>query len=192
MSATDSINRLCSLSLPELFQFLVRQNLPLPRVIDALLANLSQKPDRDLLAIIQRSNLVNILTTFRDLVLSGVIEDLDVYDLILQNFSSLQQGQQHLFAVLAFQQLLRSSGDAETPEEAQDIAQTIEHLKELFRLTLFDSRIAIQLMNLRDEKQGLANQCPCTNCNAKFILSIGWYIAAQKAHDENMFVANSN
>jgi len=192
MTHIISIGELSSLLPEELLQVLLKQNLPLQRVINALLANLSQKKDSELLAIIQRSNLVNILTTFRDLVQSGVIDDLDVDDLIRENFSSLEQGQQHLFAVLAFLQLLRSSGDAETPEEAQDISQTIEDLKELFRLTLFDSRIAIQLMNLRDEKQGLANQCPCTNCNAKFILSIGWYIAAQEAHDKNMFVSNSN
>lgn len=188
----DSIESVTNASLSDLFQTVIQQNLSLRRIINALLANLSQKKDSELLAIIQQSKLVEILNTFMELVKSQVIEDLDVDDLIRQNFSSLQQGQQHLFAVLAFQQLLMSSGDSESPEEAEKLAQTIEDLKELFRLTLFDSLIVSQLMNLRDEKQGLANQCPCIGCNAKFILSIGWYIAAQKAHDENMFVANIN
>lgn len=188
----NSIFDFSSLSFPELFQTLIQQKLPLQKIIDALLANLSQKSDSKLLAIIQQSKLVEILTTFKELVESGVIEDLDVDDLIRRNFSILQQGQQHLFAILAFRQLLRSSGDAESPEEAEDLAHKIENLKELFRLTLFDSRITIQLMNLRDEKQEIFNQCPCLGCNAKFIFSIGWYIAAQEAHDKNIFVANSN
>lgn len=192
MSNINSIHSLCSLSLLELFQILVQENLPLRKVIDALLANLSQKSDRKLLAIIQQSKLVGILTTFKELVDSGVIEELDVNHLIRDNFSNLQEGQHHLFAVLAFLQLLRSSGDSESPEEAEDLAQKIEDLKELFRLTLFDSQIVIQLMRLRDEKQNLVSQCPCQQCNARFILSIGWFIAAQEAHDKNMFVANSN
>jgi hypothetical protein len=186
----NSIVQVKELSLDSFFKFLIQQNLPLKSIIDALLANLSQKNDGELLTIIQQSKLVEILRIFKELVESGVIEDPDVADLIRQNFSSLQQGQQHLFAVLAFLQLLRSSGDAETPEEAEEVSQTIENLKELFRLTLFNSQITIQLMNLRDEKQELVSRCPCLNCNARFILSIGWYIAAQEAHDKNMFVAN--
>jgi hypothetical protein len=187
----NSIVQVKELSLDSFFKFLIQQNLPLKSIIDALLANLSQKNDGELLTIIRQSKLVvEILTLFKELVLPGVIEDLDVSDLIRQNFSSLQQGQQHLFAVLAFLQLLRSSGDAETPEEAEEVSKTIENLKELFRLTLFNSQIAIQLMDLRDEKQELVSRCPCLNCNARFILSIGWYIAAQEAHDKNMFVAN--
>ena len=187
-----SIESMKNASLEVLFQFLIQKNLSLEKIIDALLANLSQKSDIELLAIIQQSKLVEIFTLFKDLVESGVIEDLDVNDLIRQNFLSLQQGQHHLFAVLAFLQLLMSSGDSESPEEAEDLAQKIEDLKELFRLTLFDSQIVIQLMNLRDEKQNLVSQCPCLQCNARFILSIGWFIAAQEAHDKNMFVANSN
>ena len=187
-----SIESMKNASLSDLFQTVIQQNLPLRRIINALLANLSQKRDSELLAIIQQSKFVEILTTFKELVKSRVIEDLDVDDLIRQNFSNLQEGQQHLFAVLAFLQLLRSSGDSESPEEAEDLAQKIEDLKELFRLTLFDSLIVSQLMNLRDEKQEIVNQCPCLGCNAKFILSIGWYIAAQEANDKNMFVANSN
>ena len=173
-----SIESMKNASLEVLFQFLIQKNLSLEKIIDALLANLSQKSDIELLAIIQQSKLVEIFTLFKDLVESGVIEDLDVNDLIRQNFLSLQQGQHHLFAVLAFLQLLMSSGDSESPEEAEDLAQKIEDLKELFRLTLFDSQIVIQLMNLRDEKQNLVSQCPCLQCNARFILSIGWFIAA--------------
>lgn len=188
----DLIESVTKASLLDLFQTVIQQNLPLRRIINALLANLSQKRDSELLAIIQQSKLVEILTTFKELVKSRVIEDLDVDDLISQNFSNLQEGQQHLFAVLAFLQLLKSSRDSESPEEAEDLAQKIEDLKELFRLTLFDSQIVSQLMNLRDEKQEIVNQCPCLGCNAKFILSIGWYIAAQEANDKNMFVANSN
>jgi hypothetical protein len=193
MSDINSIYLLCSLSLLGLFQILVHENLPLKSIIDALLANLSQKNDGELLEIIQQSILVGILTTFKELVNSKVIEELDVDHLIRQNFSNLQEGEQHLIAVLAFLQLLRSPGDAGTPEEAEVLAQKIEDLKELFRLTLFNSQITIHLMNLRDEKQERVSECPCpecTDCNARFILSIGWYIAAQEAHYKNMFAAN--
>lgn len=183
---------LSSLLLSDLLRILLEKKTPLQKVIDALQANLSQKSDKELHDIIRQSELVNILATFKELVQSGAIEDLNVNDLIRDNFSSLEQGQQHLFAVLAFLQLLRSSADSETPEEAEKLAETIEDLKELFRLTLFDSRIAFQLKNFRDETQRIVNQCPCTNCNAMFILSIGWYNAAQEAHDKKMFAANSN
>jgi len=186
------ISEVRNTSLEDLFQFLIRENIPLERIIDTLRAKLSQENDNKLLEIIEQSKLVEILNLFKELVESGVIEDLNVNDLIRQNFSSLQQGQQHLFAALAFLQLLRSSGDAETPEEAEELSQKIEILKQLFRLTLFDSQIAIQLMDLRDEKQDLVSRCPCLQCNATFILSIGWYIAAEEAHHQNMFVANSN
>jgi hypothetical protein len=184
------ISKVGNTSLKDLSQFLIRENIPLERIIDTLRAKLSQENDNKLLEIIEQSKLVEILNLFKELVESGVIEDFDVADLIRQNFSSLQEGQQHLFAVLAFLQLLRSSGNAETPEEAEELSQKIEILKELFRLTLFDSQIAIQLMDLRDEKQDLVSRCPCRDCNARFILSIGWYVAAQEAHDKNMFVAN--
>ena len=184
------ISEVGNTSLEDLSQFLIRANIPLERIIDTLRAKLSQENDNKLLEIIEQSKLVEILRIFKELVESGVIEDLDVADLIRQNFSSLQQGQLHLFAVLAFLQLLRSSGDAETPEEAEELSQKIEILKQLFRLTLFDSQIAIQLMDLRDEKQDLVSRCPCREFNARFILSIGWYVAAQEAHDKNMFAAN--
>jgi len=184
------ISEVRNTSLGDLSQFLIRANIPLERIIDTLRAKLSQESDSGLLAIIQQSKLFEILSIFKELVESGVIGDLNVADLIRHNFSSLQEGQQHLFAVLAFLQLLRSSGDAETPEEAEELSQTIEDLKELFRLTLFDSLIVSQLMDLRDEKQDLVSRCPCRDCNARFILSIGWYIASQEAHDKNMFAAN--
>jgi len=188
----NSIVDFSSLPVNVLFRILLENKTPLPKVFVALLANLSQKSDKECLAIIQQSKLVEILTTFKELVNSAVIDDLDVNDLLRQNFSNLQQGEQHLIAVLAFLQLLRSPGDAETPEEAEDLAQKIEDLKSLFRLTLFHSSIAIHLMSLRDEMQDLIDICPCHGCNARYICSIGWFIASQEAHNKDVFAANSN
>jgi len=190
--SNNSIFDFSSLLPNVLLRILLEKKTPLQKVIDALLANLSQKSDMELLTIIQQSELANILTTLKGFVDSGVIEALDLEDVVDTTFSKLQEGEEHLIAVLAFLQLLRSPGDAGTPEEAEVLAQKIEELKALFRFTLFDSRITIQLMRFRDERQRMFDKCSCHRHNAEFIQLIGWYIAAQAAHDKDGFVANSN
>ena len=187
----NSIDELCSLEPFELLQMMLQDNFPVDKVIDAILANFSKRPNRQLLAFIDDSKLVEIITSLKKLVESGAIEDpdLDVSNLIRQTFSNLQEGLQNLFAILAFRQLLRSSRDAETPQEAEDLEKKLENLKKMVRLTLFHPRIVIHLRSLREERQQIASLRPCLESNAEFILFIGWYIAAQEAYGKNMFVA---
>jgi hypothetical protein len=194
----NSITDVASAPPGTIFATVIDQSPDLLEIKRALNAHFSQLDNRALLAMIEQSRLIEILGTFSEVVKSGAIDELEPLELtnmVRQNFLNMREGQQHLFDVLAFLQLLRSPGDSETPEEVQALSENIERLKKLFRLTLFDSRIAIQLMNLRDEKQEQARSCrssECRVCDARFILSIGWYIVAEEAHNQNMFVRDSN
>ena len=107
---------------------------------------------------------------------------------MFSNFSNPREGIQNLITVSALLVLVRiPTNEVSVADDKQ-----IEELKALLKSTLFHDDIVIFFMSFRDEKQQHRNQCPCVNCNARFIISIGWYIAAQEAHDKNAFIENSN
>lgn len=152
-------------------------------------------PVSDLLAIVESSKLVSILKTIDNLIKSGIIDmmiaEMSVEQMLREmfsNFSSHAEGEQNLIAVIAMLVLLRIP----TNDVTKDEDQRIEALKLLFISTLFHNDIATQFMLFQDEYQQSLNRCPCVNCNSRFILSIGWYVAAQEAHDKNAFVENSD
>jgi hypothetical protein len=129
------------------------------------------------------------LQILNELVVSDAIYDVDLRRIlqdIFDDFSDQIAGQQHLFAVLALVQLMQVPTNEVTPEEDNKI----EAFKLLFRSTIFNDRIIVQLMGVHEDFEHHARKCPCPNCNATFIFAIGWYIAAQNAHNANAFVAN--
>ena len=187
----NSIFDLTNQTPEELIADLLRSNRPIREVIAAVFACLSQKPVRELLQIVERSNLVSILRTIRDLIQSQVIAEMNVPEMLREmfsNFSNSREGIENLIAVSALLVLVRiPTNDVSVADDEQ-----IEELKALFRSSLFCDDIVIHFMGFRDEQQRRLSGCPCMNCNARFILSIGWYIAAQDAHEHNAFVENSN
>jgi hypothetical protein len=195
-SNLNSISYVTGKSPQDLLQTLLNRNLTVKQVIDALFACLSQLSVRELLAIVEDSKLVSILTTMDELIQSGMLDVMILENPLgtilkqdmFSNFSSQIDGQNNLIAVVAMLVLLRIP----TNDVTKDKDRRIEDLKLLFRSTLFHNDIATQFMVFRDEFQQTLNLCPCVNCKARFILSIGWYIAAQEAHDNDAFVENSD
>ena len=187
----NSIFDLTNQTPEELIADLLRSNRPIREVIAAVFACLSQKPVRELLQIVERSNLVSIFRTLDNLIKSKVIADMNVEEMLREmfsNFSNSREGIENLIAVSALLVLVRIP----TNDVIINDDEKIEELKALFKSSLFNDIIVIHFMGFRDEQQRRLNGCPCVNCNARFILSIGWYIAAQDAHDQNAFVENSN
>jgi hypothetical protein len=170
---------------------LLSSNFSFIQVFDAVFACLSQKQVQELLERVESSALVSILKTLDDLIKSKVIAEMDVKQMLrdmFSNFSNSREGIENLIAVIALLVLVRiPTNDVSVAHD-----ERIEALKLLLRSTLFHDDIVIFFMGFRDEQQQRRNQCPCVNCNARFILSIGWYVAAQEAHDRNAFVENSN
>jgi hypothetical protein len=170
---------------------LLSRNSSFKQVLDAVLACLSQKPVQELLTLVKSSTLFSILKTLDDLIKSQVIAEMDVKQMLREmfsNFSNSREGMQHLIAVIALLVLVQiPTNDVSVPDD-----EHIEALKLLFRSTLFNDDIVIFFMGFRDEQQQHRDRCPCVNCNARFIFSIGWYVAAQEAHNRNAFVENSN
>ena len=191
MSDLNSISGLTNQSLEDIIAALLSSNSSTRQVIVAAFACLSQKPVPELIALVQNSKLVSILKTLDDLIKAQVIEDMNVEPMLREmfsNFSNSREGIQNFIAVSALLVLVRiPTNDVSVVDDAQ-----IEELKALLKSTLFHNDIVIFFMGFRDEQQQRQIQCPCVNCKARFILSIGWYIAAQEAHDKNAFVENSN
>jgi hypothetical protein len=192
-SPFNSISGLTSRNPADLIQDFLSKNFSFKQVLDAVIACLSQKPVPELLELVESSALVSKLKTLDDLIKSKVIAEMDVKEMLLDmfsNFSNSREGIHNLIAVSALLVLVQiPTNDVTVADD-----ERIEALKLLYRSTLFHDDIVIYFMGIRDEQQQRRNQCPCVNCNARFILSIGWYIAAQEAHDEkvNAFVENSN
>jgi hypothetical protein len=141
---------------------------------------------------IDGSTLVSSLQILNELVVSEAIYDGDgdlrkLLQDIFDDFSDQNAGQEHLFAVLALVQLIQVPTSEVTPEEDNKI----EALKLLFLSTLFDDGIVVQFMGFRDEYEQRARRYPFPNRNATFIFAIGWYVAAQNAHNANAFVGNA-
>jgi hypothetical protein len=190
-SFLNSIYDLTGHSPQAVLQIVLRNNLPITRVINALFASLSQMSVSDLLTIVESSNLVSILKTIDNIVKSGTIDEMiaemSVEHTLREMFSNFADGEENLIAVIAMLVLMKIP----TNDVAKSDDEQIEALKLLFRSTLFHNDIVIHFMGFRDEFQQRLNDCPCVNCNSPFILSIGWYIAAQGAHDANEFAENS-
>ena len=175
--------------MPSLLQQLLAAEVPFTRILDALFVRFSSMSVQELFRYIDASTLVSGLQILSELVVSDAIYDVDLRRIlqdIFDDFSDQIAGQQHLFAVLALVQLMQVPTNEVTPEEDNKI----EAFKLLFLSTLFDDGIVVQFMGFRDEYEQRARRCPCPNCNATFIFAIGWYIAAQNAHNGNAFVAN--
>jgi hypothetical protein len=194
-SELNSISDVTSQSPEEILRYFLRNNKPVMIVIYGLSACLSQMSVRDLLMIVESSKLVSKLKTIDNLIKSGTIDEI-VADMSLRqtlqemfsNFSSDAEGEQNLIAVIAMLVLLRIP----TNDVTKDEDKIIEDLKRLFISTLFHNDIATQLMLFRDQFQRRRDIHSSVNCNSRFILSIGWYIAAQEAHDKDAFVENSD
>jgi hypothetical protein len=179
----NSISGLTSQTPEDIIAALLSSNSSINQVLDAVFACLSQRTVPELLALVESSALVSKLKTLDDLIKSKVIAEMDVKEMLREmfsNFSNSREGIQNLIAVSALLVLL-SIDDNEKNEE----------LKALIISSLFHDDIVVHLMNIRDEKQQHRNRCPsCVDCNARFILSIGWYVAAQDAHNVNAFLRN--
>jgi hypothetical protein len=196
----NSISDLLSQNPADLIQYLLSSNSSSIQVRDAVFACLSQKPVRELIELVESSALFSKFLTLDNIIKSELIADMNVEEMLREmfsNFSNLREGIQNLIAVSALLVLVRIP----TNEVSVADDKKIEELKALLKTTLFCDDIVIYFMIFRDEQQQRRNQCacrrnqrPCMNCNARFILSIGWYVAAQEAHDEkvNPFVENSN
>jgi hypothetical protein len=186
----NSILEIQSAVMPSLLQQLLAAGYPFAKILDALFARFSSMSVQDLFRYIDGSTLVSGLQILNELVVSEAIYDVDLRRIlqdIFDDFSDQNAGQEHLFAVLVLVQLMQVPTNDVTPEEDNKI----EALKLLFRSTMFDDGIVVQFMGFRDEYEQRARRCPCPDCNANFIFSIGWYIAAQNAHNENAFVGNA-
>jgi hypothetical protein len=191
----NSISGLTSHNPQVIIPDLLSSNFSFKQVLDAVFACLSQKPVPELLALVESSSLLSRLKTLDNLIKSKVIDELiqgmsvePMLREMFSNFSNSRDGIQNLIAVSALLVLVRiPTNDVSVADDKR-----IEKLKLLFLSTLFHNDIVIFFMGFRDEQQQHRDRCPCVNCNARFILSIGWYIAAQEAHDRNAFVENSN
>jgi len=178
----NSISGLTSHTPEGIITALLSSNSSINQVLDAVFACLSQKPVPELFALVENSKLISILKTLRELIVSKVIAEMNVNETLLEmfsNFSNSRDGIQNLIAVSALLVLLSIYDD-----------EKIEELKALIISSLFHDDIVVHLMNIRDEKQQHRNWCAYVDCNARFILSIGWYVAAQDAHDINSFLRN--
>lgn len=178
-----------STDVAQLLSQLLLAGLTQQEILDSLRAEFSSMPVEELFRHVEGSSLLQILGILNQLVVSDAIYDVDLRRIlqdIFDDFSNQIAGRQNLFAVLALVQLIQVPTNKVTSEQDK----MIEALKLLFLSTLFDDGIVVQFMGFRDEYEQRAMRCHCPNCNANFIFSIGWYIAAQNAHDENTFVAN--
>ena len=170
-----------------LWDELLMANLPLWQISHTMSARFSIMSVEELLELVEGYSLVSKLEIVLQLVASEVIYDMGVKSVLTEMFfGSANEIEENFFAVIALLQLLRLP----TSEVSSEQDQRIEGLKELFRSSLFHDDIVIHFMSFRDEKQQNAQRCPCPNCNARYILSIGWYIVAQDAHNDNAFVKN--
>jgi hypothetical protein len=192
MSAAQSFNSIPDLVGPlmskeELLRQLLRKKLSIGQIFDAISARFSNVSVEELLELVKSSSLVSKLEILLQLVVSGVIYDMGVATVLTEMFfGSEKESEESFFAVIAIVQLLRlPSSEVSSMQD-----QSIEELKGLFRSSLFHDDIVIHFMSFRDEKQQNAQRCPCPNCNARYIISIGWYIVAQDAHNDNAFVKN--
>lgn len=175
--------------MPSLLQQLLAAEAPFTRILDALFVRFSSMSVQELFRYVDASTLVSGLQILSDILVSDAIYVVDLRGIlqdIFGNFSDQIAGRQYLFAVLALVQLIQ----VPTSEVTSEQDKKIEGLKILFLSTLFDDGIVVQFMGFQDEYEQRAMRCPCPNCNAYFIFSIGWYIAAQNAHNGNAFVAN--
>ena len=156
---------------------------------DALNANSSQKSVSDLIFTFKDSGLIDRLTTLRELMQSEILFQGDVQDTLSQifsDFSDLKQGKKFLFGANALVTLCNIPADSElSPEQNAQI----EEFKRLVRKTLFDDSVVIHLMDVRDSKELELSRCPCRNCIARYLLSIGWYRVLQDKMDTNLFDA---
>lgn len=191
----NSISGLTGQSPQAVIQILFSRNPTLKQVIDGLSACLSQMPVSNLLAIVESSELVLILKTIYEDVkldrIDAIFAEMSVRQYLEKKFSyfsNLAHGEENLIAVIAMLVLLRIP----TNDVTEDEDRRIEALKLLFISTLFHNDIATQFMLFRDEFQRHQGLHSSVNCNSRFILSIGWYIAAQEAHDKDAFVENSD
>ena len=185
----NSIPEFQSADMPSLLQQLLDAGAPFTRILDALFTRFSSMSVQELFRYVDASTLVSGLQILNELVVSDAIYDVDLRGIlqdIFGNFSDQIAGQQHLFAVLALVQLMQVPTNEVTPEEDNKI----EAFKLLFRSTMFNDGVVVQLMGVHEDFEHHARRCPCHNCNANFIFAIGWYIAAQNAHNRNAFVAN--
>jgi hypothetical protein len=187
----NSISVFTDQSPGDIIKALLASNRPINEVIAAVFACLSQKPVPELLQIVESSNLFSMLRKILDRIESQVIADMNVVEMLREmfsNFSDPREGIENLIAVSALLVLVRiPTNDVSVADD-----EKIEELKALVKSSLFCDDIVIHFIGFHDEQQRRLNGCPCVNCNARFILSIGWYIAAQDAHDQNAFVANAN
>jgi hypothetical protein len=190
MNATPTFNSISGLmGMPKenLLYDLLKANLSIRQISHAMSARFSNMDVEELLELVEGSSLVSKLQIVLQLVASGVIYDMGVATVLTEMFfGSANEIEETFFAVIVLVQLLRLP----TSEVSSEQDQRIEGLKELFRSSLFHDDIVIHFMSFRDEKQQNAQRCPCPNCNARYILSIGWYIVAQDAHNVDAFVRN--
>ena len=192
MSATQPFNSISGLvdalmSKEDLLDRLFNANLSIGQIFDAMSARFSIMSVEEWLELVESSSLVSKLEMLKQLVDSRVIYDMGVKPVLTEMFiGSANEIEENFFAVIALVQLLRLP----TSEVSSEQDQRIEGLKGLFRSSLFHDDIVIHFMSFRDEKQQNAQRCPCPNCNARYILSIGWYIVAQEAHNADAFVKN--
>ncbi len=184
-NSISGLSSLVEMSKEDLLYDLLKANLSIRQIFDAMSVRLSNMDVEDLLKLVEGSSLVSKLEIVQQLVASEVIYDMGVKSVLTDMFDDNER-EQNFFAVIALVQLLRLP----TNEVSSEQDQRIEVLKGLFRSSLFHDDIVIHFMSFRDEKQRNAKRCPCPNCNAKYILSIGWYIVAQDAHNIDAFVRN--
>jgi len=187
----NSIFDLTSRNPEVLIAELLRSNFSHIQVLDAVFACLSQKPVPELLAIVENSKIISIFRTLDNLIKSKVIADMNVEEMfqeMFSNFSNRQEGIENLIAVIALLVLVRiPTNDVSVADD-----EHIEELKALLKTTLFHDDVVIYFMDIRDKQEQRLSGCSCVKCKALFILSIGWYVAAQEAHNMNAFVENSN
>jgi hypothetical protein len=192
MSATQPFNSISGLAdkpEEELLRHLFMENLPPRQIFDAMFAKFSNMSVEDLLKLVEGSSLFSMLGIVQQLLKSGVMHDMGVESVLsdmFEGFRNQQKGKQHLFAVIALVQLLRLPTNMVSNEQNK----MIEEVKFLFLSTLFHNDIVIHFMVTHEQQQQDASLCPCPNCNKTYILSIGWYMLAQDAHNADAFVKN--
>ncbi len=198
----NSISDFTSQTLQNIIEASLSRNSSFKQVKDDIFACLSQKQVEELIVLVQSSALVSILKTIDDLIKSRVIDELiremtleQILREMFSNFSNLREGIQNLIAVIALLVLVQIP----TNDVSVAIDKDIEAIKLLFLSTLFHNDIVTIFLLFEEEQQLHRNQCPCrrnqrpcVNCNARFIRSFGWYVAAQDAHNRNAFVENSD
>jgi hypothetical protein len=192
MSATQPFNSISGLAdkpIEELLRHLFMENLSPRQIFDAMSARFSSMPVEELLTLLTGSPLVSMLEIVQQLLKSGVMHEIGILQVLsdmFEGFRNQQKGKQHLFAVIALVQLLKVPTNMVSIEQDKKI----EQLKCLFLSTLFHNDIVLHFMVTHEQQQQDASLCPCPNCNKTYILSIGWYIVAQDAHNADAFVKN--